>query len=76
VLKRQRKFDQAAVSLNQALALAPDSAKAWRILGRVREAEGRTADAISNWEQSLRLDPSQPELQRRIRSLQGAEPTP
>jgi len=46
---RARRLDQAADCLLRGLALEPTHAPSWRTLGRVRERQGRVADAVVAW---------------------------
>ena len=56
-LFRQQKFREAREALLAATVLAPDSAAAWKALGRAEYALDRPENAIRSWTESLRLRP-------------------
>lgn len=67
-----QEFNQNKVAeqyLNEALAMDPRNPRAWAAKGKSREASGDLMMAIQNYEQSLALNASQPELYQRIGSL-------
>lgn len=67
-----QEFNQPKVSeqyLDEALALDPKNANAWAAKGRLREASGELMQAIQNYQQSLAINTSQPELFQRIGAL-------
>ena len=56
--------------LNEALNFQPANARAWSALARIREREGRFAQALTNYQQAFNLNRYQPGLADRIVSLQ------
>ena len=57
LLNRER-FEEAIVEYRAGLVLVPQSPEAHNNLGGALAATGRTAEAISELEHALRLDPS------------------
>lgn len=55
--------------LNEALAIDPNNYRAWAFKGGMRETSGDLMQAIQNYQQSLALNASQPELYQRIGAL-------
>jgi tetratricopeptide (TPR) repeat protein len=55
--------------LDEALAMDPNNAKAWAARGRMRESSGELMQAVQNYQQSLAIDSTQPELYQRIGAL-------
>jgi tetratricopeptide (TPR) repeat protein len=67
-----QEFNQNKVAeqyLNEALAMDPNNPRAWAAKGRSREMSGDLMMAVQNYEQSLALNASQPELYQRIGAL-------
>jgi len=67
-----QEFNQNKVAeqyLNEALAMDPNNPRAWAAKGRSREMTGDLMMAVQNYEQSLALNASQPELYQRIGAL-------
>ncbi|HEY6563251.1 MAG TPA: tetratricopeptide repeat protein [Pirellulaceae bacterium] len=62
--------ESAAQNLSDALALNSSNARAWSALGRIREQQGQTAQALANYQQSYQLNRSQPGVGERIATLQ------
>ena len=56
--------------LTQALDVESTSPRAWSALGRLRENEGRLAQALTNYQHAYNLNRYQPGVARRIASLQ------
>jgi tetratricopeptide (TPR) repeat protein len=56
-LLRQQKYREARDVLQAATALAPDSAAAWKALGRAEYALDRPDNALRSWKESLRIAP-------------------
>lgn len=57
--------------LQQALRVSPNNARAQAALGQFYQDTGRTAEAITMYQQSLRSDWYQPEVQSRLSTLKG-----
>lgn len=57
-LLRQQKYREARDALQAATALAPDSAAAWKALGRAEYALDRPDNALRSWKESLLLAPN------------------
>ncbi len=55
--------------LNEALAMDPNNFRAWAFKGRLRESSGDLMQAVQNYQQSLALNATQPELYQRIGAL-------
>jgi uncharacterized protein (TIGR02466 family) len=53
---------EADAAVQKALTLAPNSARAWSLLGAVRRGQGRTAEAVEAHERALALDADDPLL--------------
>jgi tetratricopeptide (TPR) repeat protein len=65
--------------LTQALDVDSTSSRAWAALGRLRENEGRLAQALTDYQHALNLNRQQPGLSQRIAYLQqrvAQAPTP
>jgi len=67
--------------LDEALAMDPNNYRAWAYKGRMRESSGDLMQAVQNYQQSLALNATQPELYQRIGALnvrmaQGTPTTP
>lgn len=56
--------------LTQALDVDSTSSRAWAALGRLREDEGRLAQALTNYQHAYNLNRYQPGVAQRIASLQ------
>ena len=56
-------------TLNEALAMDPNHARAWAARGKMREDAGDLPQAIQNYTQSLQLNSLQPELFQRVAAL-------
>jgi Tfp pilus assembly protein PilF len=67
-----QEFNQTKASeqyLDEALAMDPRNAKAWAAKGKLRESSGELMQAVQNYQQSLAINTSQPELYQRIGAL-------
>jgi tetratricopeptide (TPR) repeat protein len=67
-----QEFNQNKVAeqyLNEAIAMDPNNPRAWAAKGRSREISGDLMMAVQNYETSLALNASQPELYQRIGAL-------
>jgi len=67
-----QEFNQNKVAqqyLDEALAMDPNNAKAWAARGRMRENAGELMQAVQNYQQSLAINSTQPELYQRIGAL-------
>ncbi len=62
--------DSASRHLTDALYLEPKNSRAWAALGRLREEQGLTAQALSDYQQAYAINRFQPGLAERIASLQ------
>ncbi len=62
--------DSATRHLTDALYLEPKNSRAWAALGRLREEQGLTAQALSDYQQAYAINRFQPGLAERIASLQ------
>lgn len=54
---RQRRFDEAAQSLDRARQLAPDNAALYVLLGQLESARGNSAEAAKDFRRASELDP-------------------
>jgi Tfp pilus assembly protein PilF len=66
--------------LIEAVAADPSNARAWAALGKIREELGEQSQALVNYQRSLQLDNTQPQVASRVAVLQasagaGAGPT-
>ncbi|MCR4413029.1 MAG: tetratricopeptide repeat protein [Thermoguttaceae bacterium] len=68
--------DAAKQYLADALLRDPTNARALAALGRLRELEGDTVQALANYQQSLLADRFQPDISARVAMLQSAAGTP
>ena len=67
-----QEFNQTKVAqqyLDEALAMDPNNAKAWAARGRMRENSGELMQAVQNYQQSLAINSTHPELYQRIGAL-------
>ena len=64
-----QRWDVAERHLRQLLEMSYQPPRTWFALGRVAQAQGRTADAASHYQEALRLDPSLVMAQEGLRSL-------
>ena len=62
--------DNAVRHLTDALHLDSQNSRAWAALGRLREQQGLTAQALANYQQAYALNQFQPGVADRIASLQ------
>ena len=56
------KLDDALVSAEKAVKIAPKRAEAWRILGQVRRARGEASEAESALRKAIEFEPQNPSL--------------
>ena len=56
--------------LDEALAINPNDARAWKAKGEMRLASGDLNQALQNYQQSLAINSLQPELYQQVASLQ------
>jgi len=68
---RQERLDEAERALATAVERDPTAARAWRLLGVVRDRRGRTAEAIEALERAMELRPEDAETARRLRRLRS-----
>ena len=61
----------ARVSLERALAIAPNFAEASRLLGEIHYRSGRLQDAIAVYEAALAHTPRQPDIEQKLRQWQA-----
>jgi tetratricopeptide (TPR) repeat protein len=61
--------DAAKAQLIDAVTVDPNNARALAALGKLREDAGETMQALANYQRSLALDPSQPQLAQRVAAL-------
>ena len=66
---RRNRLAEAERALEEAVARAPDSARAWRQLGIVRDKRGKLAEAIAALERATAIDPTDSALAVRLRRL-------
>jgi tetratricopeptide (TPR) repeat protein len=57
--------------LIEALTADPQNAREWTALGRIREQSGEYAQALANYQRSLEINSSQPEVAARVLALQS-----
>jgi Tfp pilus assembly protein PilF len=60
----------AQARLIEAIAIDPNNARALTALGKLREDSGDTAQALANYQRSLALNRSQPQVAARVAALQ------
>jgi len=72
VLEETNNAPQASARLVEALAIDPHNSRALTALGRLREAEGDTQQALANYQRSLAINRFQPAIASRVASLQAA----
>lgn len=67
-----QEFNQSKVAeqyLDEALAMDPRNPNAWAAKGKLRENSGELMQAVQNYQQSLAINASQPDLYQRISAL-------
>jgi tetratricopeptide (TPR) repeat protein len=62
--------EAATNTLADAVQRNPDDARQWAALGKVREESGNYSQALSNYQHSLEINPSQPDVAQRVVALQ------
>ena len=70
--KLHQEFNQTKIAeqyLDEALAMDPNNARAWAERGRLRENSGELMQAVQNYQQSIAINSSQPDLYQRIGAL-------
>ncbi len=68
----QSEFGQSKLAeqtLDEALAMSPNNARAWAARGKLREDSGDLVQAVQNYQQSLSLNALQPDLYQRVAAL-------
>ena len=63
--------DSAKQQLNEALAVDPNNARALAALGKLREENGETQQALANYQRSLAINRYQPQVAQRVAALQS-----
>lgn len=63
------KANRAEQFLLEAVGINPNSDRAWAALARIREQKGDLAQAMANYQRSLSLNPSQPQVAERLADL-------
>ena len=63
-------LDAAANMLAEAVRRNPEDARQWAAMGKVREESRNYAQALRNYQQSLELNPNQPDVSARVAALQ------
>jgi Tfp pilus assembly protein PilF len=58
--------------LIEAVAADPSNARAWAALGKIREDLGEQPQALANYQRSLQLDNTQPQVASRVAVLQAS----
>jgi tetratricopeptide (TPR) repeat protein/predicted AlkP superfamily phosphohydrolase/phosphomutase len=71
---RRAELESAESLLQEAIRRYPDQSAARNLFGHLRLTEGRTEEARQWWEDSLRLNPAQPEVRASLQKLPA--PTP
>lgn len=66
---QQHRLNEAATLVEQVLALTPDLAQAHALRGEVEYGRQRLKEAKAAWMKALELDPSQPDLRRRLEQV-------
>ncbi len=75
-LLRLEKFEAAEAALDKAFSLAPSrpvAREAHRVMGQVREKQGRTEDAARHYRSALDIDPLDAEALERLAALRFAD---
>ncbi len=67
---RRDRLDEAERALTKAVEFDRDSARAWTLLGVIRDRRGKISMAIEALQRALEIRPSDPELLRRLRRLE------
>lgn len=70
--RMHQEFNQSKAAeqyLDEALAMDPNNYRAWAYKGSLREASGELMQAIQNYQQSLAIKATQPDLYQRIGAL-------
>jgi len=62
-------YDNATRNLTAALNLQPANSRAWAAIGRLRERDGKLAQALSDYQQAYNLNQRNPAVASRIASL-------
>ena len=63
-------LDAAANMLAEAVRRNPEDARQWAAMGKLREESRNYAQALRNYQQSLELNPNQPDVSARVAALQ------
>jgi tetratricopeptide (TPR) repeat protein len=64
--------EAAANMLAEAVQLNPRDARHWAAMGKVREEMGDNTQALTDYQQSLAINPNQPDVAARATTLQNA----
>lgn len=70
--RMHQEFNQSKAAeqyLDEALAMDPNNYRAWAYKGNLRESSGELMQAIQNYQQSLAINATQPDLYQRIGAL-------
>ena len=76
LLEETNNLDQASARLVQAIAIEPRNSRALTALGRLRERQGDTRQALADYQRSLAINRFQPEISARVATLQAVTGTP
>jgi tetratricopeptide (TPR) repeat protein len=64
-------IQQAAAKLEEAITIDPHDSRALTALGRLRETNGDTVQALANYQRSLAINKFQPAIEQRVASIQA-----
>jgi tetratricopeptide (TPR) repeat protein len=64
-------MQQAAAKLEEAITIDPHDSRALTALGRLRETNGDTVQALANYQRSLAINKFQPAIEQRVASIQA-----
>jgi tetratricopeptide (TPR) repeat protein len=76
LLEESNRSQEATTRLVEALSIDPNNSRALTALGQLRERDGDIAQALTNYNRSLSINRSQPEIEARVAALQAAGNTP
>ncbi|MBI4341394.1 MAG: alpha/beta fold hydrolase [Candidatus Omnitrophica bacterium] len=66
---QQRRFPDALSAIELALQANPELAQAYALRGELEYNQQKLKEAKASWEQALKLDPSQPEIGKRLEQV-------
>ena len=66
---QQQRLTEAAEVAEKALALTPESAQAYSLLGEIEYARQRLKEAKAAWQRAVELDPNQPTVAKRLQQV-------